>query len=393
MELKAFMQKYNSGNLDLADDLSKSDIKRGGGVSNFVDDLKTLAPQDQELVMEAIKDYGQRDEIEQAQNPDLNKLVKEFDKGHPFFFGLLHPGKKNYDLDAKEIAANGGFAKFFEGVAKLSDEERKRLSAMVNYDVVASPDGAKAGQTLPDLTNLNSFGTVKPSNKQDFQKAEDVRNFLKGQLEINPFGITKGLSATDLPAVKDGVAATSTEQFVLDTQKQLSADRKLNVLEFYGFMKANYPKTPCNRADVLATAMEADPKRFNGREMDVMGFPKTVSTNKHCVVEKETLTDAQGHVITDSQGHPKTIDVYRPVADVQYNIFGARDKTGESVTATIRYESTKVFSDQYMADFDALIESIPTLDKNTQYRFHGSLECDADDCKLNAKQIVADGSR
>jgi hypothetical protein len=393
MTLGSFLAKYNSGSIELTDDLSKGEINRGGGLPSFIKDLEQLRPEDRDFVMTAIRDYGQRDQVEQAENPALNKLVKEFDKGHPTLLGILHPGKQNYHLDKQEIEANGGFAKFLAGVAKLSPQERLRLAEMVDYDVVKSQQGASVGRALPGITDLNSFGTVQPAAQCDFDHAEAVRAFLTSKLYVNPFAITAGLGASDLPRIKDNIASEPEEQFVLDLRKQLAGGRRLNILEFYGFLKATYPTTPVAQADVLAAATEADPKRFNNHAMNVVGYPTVTSTDRHFVRETKTIHDV-------ATGKDKTVKVWVPTVDMQCNVFGTRDHTGACVATTMRYElgesywSTQDAAPTWDGTFMAAeAATVPAFDKYTPYRFHGTLKCDANSNRLAATAIDADTGR
>ncbi len=270
--LETFRQRWDNGakwyQLESASNgnIGAAELEHGGTGAELARDFAALSPRDQRVALGMFKEPAARTLLEQALSPVDAAIYAGIDRD------------RNFVVDDKELAVAGFLDKF----AQLGPEARRRYILTLKREHLASATVLALAQRFPELFDDKNFVASQFTRPADAERATKTRAFLRNTLRLDVEGVTEGLQLSHLRAFPvRAVPATPEEAFVEQLRTRLADGRAMGLLELASFIETHPFAPPTVAAGDLVKAVAAEPKRFEGKQLRVVGHAEELSQRRY----------------------------------------------------------------------------------------------------------------
>jgi hypothetical protein len=187
------------------------------------------------------------------------------------------------DTEAARIEDRGYAPSLIKQYQDMRPAERWRALHAVSPDLLDTAIGARLEEIDPTWFDRYRFGVAflydadDPGRGAQLRRlADGARRFLTTTLRINPYTVVDGFRADFVPISPrfPEIPSDPVHQLVVDLRRELRSrsSHRLDLIEFAGFVKANFPRWPQLTPEMLERVLdERDHERFIHKQVDLWG--------------------------------------------------------------------------------------------------------------------------
>jgi hypothetical protein len=265
-----------------------------------------------------------------------------------WMLGRREVTRRGGDVEAEDIIDRGYAPSLLRQFEDMTSAQRWRALYAISPDLLDTPVGCRLEEIDPTWFDRGRFGVAFLYDADDHSRGEarrelaaDVREFLSLTLDINPYLVENGFdeSFVSISPKFPEIPSEQVHQFAVDLRERLiqGPGRSLDILQFGGFMRENYPRWPQLTPEQIRTVLaESDQARVVGRRVDLWGEAVAMVTRRYST-SKVLSYSTRERVGTDSEGRPK----YRtkrsrwvasvPAVEITFDVRGAKGTTAPAV--------------------------------------------------------------